>query len=158
MTLGHSESRVCKKHVRLLQRRKSLLEEVRSQNKSAHLITVGYVGAGYTSIVLGNDRVPLKLQRIVLLRLCEGVTKRKLKKILNLPFRQQKISQVGFVRFAVKRLEAPGLNCFLLLKPAFKKASTKMIGFGLKECPHHLMVPRQGNAIAETLASLIAST
>ena len=33
-----------------------------------------------------------------------------------------------------------------------------MIGFGLKECPHHLMVPRQDNAIAETLASVIAST
>ena len=64
---------MCKKHVRLLQRRKSLLKEVRSQNKSAHLITVGYVGDGYTSIVLGNDPVPLKLQRIFLLRLCEGV-------------------------------------------------------------------------------------
>ena len=106
---------MCKKHVRLLQRRKSLLKEVRSQNKSAHLITVGYVGDGYTSIVLCNDPVPLKLQRIFLLRLegeGEGVTKRKLKKILVLPFRQQKISQVGFVRFTVKRLEAPGLNCF----------------------------------------------
>ena len=112
------------------------------------------MGDDYTSIVLGNDPVPLKLQRIFLLRLREGVTKRKLKKILVLPFRQQKISQVGFVRLTVKRLEAPGLNCFLLLKPAFKKASTTMIGFGLKECPHHLMVPRQ----SETLASLIAST
>ena len=152
---------MCKKHVRLLQRRKSLLKEVRSQNKSGHLITVGYVGDGYTSIVLCNDPVPLKLQRIFLLRLegeGEGVTKRKLKKILVLPFRQQKISQVGFVRFTVKRLEAPGLNCFLLLRSAFKKASTTMIGFGLKECPHHLMVSRQGNTIAETLASLIAST
>ena len=149
---------MCKKHVRLLQRRKSLLKEVRSQNKSALLITVGYVGDGYTSIVLGNDLVPLKLQRIFLLRLCEGVTKRKLKKILVLPFRQQKISQVGFVRFTVKRLEAPGLNCFLLLRSAFKKATTTMIGFGIKECPCHLMVPRQGNTIAETLASLIAST
>ena len=44
-----------------------------------------------------------------------------------LPFRKQKISQVGFVRLAVIRLEALGLN-FILLKPAFK-ASTTMIGF-----------------------------
>ena len=29
------------------------------------------MGDGYTSIVLGNDPVPLKLQRIFLLRLCE---------------------------------------------------------------------------------------
>ena len=30
-----------------------------------------------------------------------------------------------------------------------------MVAFGLKECPHHLMVPRQGNAMAEMPASLI---
>ena len=47
---------------------------------------------------------------------------------------------------------------FFLLKPAFKKASTTMIAFGLKECPHHLMVPRQGNAMAEMSAVLVAST
>ena len=29
------------------------------------------MGDGYTSIVVGNDPVPLKLQRIFLLRLCE---------------------------------------------------------------------------------------
>ena len=46
-----------------------------------------------------------------------------------LPFRKQKISQVGFVRIAVIRLEAPELD-FPLLKPAFKKASTTMIDFG----------------------------
>ena len=51
--------------VRRLQRRKSRLKEVRSQNKFAHRIIVGYVGAGYTSIVLGNHPVPVKLQRIV---------------------------------------------------------------------------------------------
>ena len=44
-------------------------------------------------------------------------------------FRKQKISQVGFVRIVVIRLEAPALD-FLLLKPAFKKASTTMIAFG----------------------------
>ena len=44
-----------------------------------------------------------------------------------LPFRKQKISQVGFIRLAVIRLEAPGLN-YILLKPAFK-ANTTMIGF-----------------------------
>ena len=46
--------------------------------------------------------------------------------------RKQKISQVGFVRIAVIRvirLEAPALD-FLLLTPAFKKASTTMIAFG----------------------------
>ena len=114
--------------VRRLQRRKSRLKEVRSQNKFAQRIIVGYVGAGYTSIVLGNHPVPVKLQRIFLLRLREGVTKQKLKKI----------SQVGFVRLVVIRLEAPGLNV-LLLKTAFNKVSTAMIPFGLKECPHYLM-------------------
>ena len=64
---------------------------------------------------------------------------RKFKKILVLPFCKRKISHVGFVSLAVIRLEAPGLN-FLLLKPTFKKASMTMIAFGLKECPHHLMV------------------
>ena len=114
--------------IRRLQRQKSRLKEVRSQNKFAHCIIVGYVGAGYTSIVLGNHPVPVKLQRIFLLRLREGVTKQKLKKI----------SQVGFVRFVVIRLEAPGLNV-LLLTTAFNKVSTAMIAFGLKECPHYLM-------------------
>ena len=105
--------------IRRLQRRKRRLKEVRSQNKFAHRIIVGYVGAGYTSIVLGNHPVPVKLQRIFLLRLREGVTKQKLKKI----------SQVGFVRFVVIRLEAPGLNV-LLLTTAFNKVSTAMIAFG----------------------------
>ena len=114
--------------IRRLQRQKSRLKEVRSQNKFAHRIIVGYVGAGYTSIVLGNHPVPVKLQRIFLLRLREGVTKQKLKKI----------SQVGFVRLVVIRLEAPGLNV-LLLKTAFNKVSTAMMAFGLKECPHYLM-------------------
>ena len=114
--------------IRRLQRQKSRLKQVRSQNKFAHRIIVGYVGAGYTSIVLGNHPVPVKLQRIFLLRLREGVTKQKLKKI----------SQVGFVRFVVIRLEAPGLNV-LLLTTAFNKVSTAMIAFGLKECPHYLM-------------------
>ena len=44
-------------------------------------------------------------------------------------FRKQRISQVGFVRLAVIRLEAPELD-FLLLKPGFKKARTTMIAFG----------------------------
>ena len=114
--------------IRRLQRQKCRLKQVRSQNKFAHRIIVGYVGAGYTSIVLGNHPVPVKLQRIFLLRLREGVTKQKLKKI----------SQVGFVRFVVIRLEAPGLNV-LLLTTAFNKVSTAMIAFGLKECPHYLM-------------------
>ena len=65
--------------------------------------------------------------------------RRKFKKILVLPFRKRKISRVRFVHLAVIRLEVPGLN-FLLLKPTFKKASTTVIAFRLKECPHHLMV------------------
>ena len=32
-----------------------------------------------------------------------------------------------------------------------------MIAFGLKECPHHLMVPRQGNAMASFIASTPSS-
>ena len=84
-------------------------------------------------------------ERILLLRRREGVTKQKLKKILTLTFRKQKISQVGFVRLVVIRLEAPGLNA-VSLKPAFNKASRAMIAFGLKECPHHPMtIARQGN-------------
>ena len=97
--------------VRRLERRKSRLKEVQNQNKFAHRIIVGYVCAGYTSIVImGNHPVPVKLQRIFLLRLCGGATKQKLKNILILPIRQQKISQLGFVRLVVIRLEAPGLN------------------------------------------------
>ena len=46
-----------------------------------------------------------------------------------LPFHKQKISQVGFVCLAVVRLEARELD-FLVLKPAFKKASTTMIALG----------------------------
>ena len=45
-----------------------------------------------------------------------------------------------------------------LLKPAFKKTSPTIIAFVLKECLHHLMVPRQANAMAEMPASPIAST
>ena len=41
-------------------RQKSRLKEVRSRNKSAHQIIVGYVGAVYTSILLGNHPVPPK--------------------------------------------------------------------------------------------------
>ena len=110
------------------------------------------MGALYTAIVLGNHPVPVKLQRIFFESVRQGVTKRK---ILVLPFRKQKISQVGFVCLAVLRLEAPELD--FLLKPAFKKASTTMIAFSLKkkiECPHHLLVLRQGNAMAEIPASL----
>ena len=62
--------------VRLLQHGKSWLKEVRSQNKSAHRIIVGYVGAPHMSIVLSNLPVPVKLQRIFLLSLCEGSLKR----------------------------------------------------------------------------------
>ena len=122
--------------LRRLQRRKSRLKEVRSQNKFVHRIFVGYLGAGYTSIALGNHPVPVKVQRILLLRLREGVTKRKLKNILTLPIRKQKISQVGFVRLVVIRLEAPGLNV-LLLKPAFNKASSDSFRFKrMSALPH----------------------
>ena len=86
------------------------------------------MGALYTAIVLGNHPVPVKLQRIFFESVRQGVTKRK---ILVLPFRKQKVSQVGFVRLAVLRLEAPELD--FLLKPAFKKASTTMIAFSLKK-------------------------
>ena len=72
----------------------------------------------YTAIVLGNHPVPVKLQRIFFEIVRQGVAKRK---ILVLPFRKQKISQVGFVHLASIRLEAPELD-FFLLKPAFKKA------------------------------------
>ena len=60
---------------RLLQRRKSRLKDVRSQNKSAHRIIVGFVGARYMSIVLGNHPIPvLKLQRIQIEGVRDGVT------------------------------------------------------------------------------------
>ena len=141
--------------IRRLQRRKRRLKEVRSQNKFAHRIIVGYVGAGYTSIVLGNHPVPVNLQRIFLLRLREGVTKQKLKKILILRFRKQKISQVVFVRLAVLRLEAHELDFFI--KASFQESEHYDDSFQFKkkiECPHHLLVLRQGNAMAEMSASL----
>ena len=43
---------------------KSRLKEVRSRNKSAHRIIVGYLGAVYTSIVLGNHPVPPPASRV----------------------------------------------------------------------------------------------
>ena len=95
--------------LRLLQRRKSRLEEVRSRKKSAHRIIVGYLGAVYTSIVLGNHPVSVKLQKIFLLRVFVKVLR-------NRRVRKHKISKLGFVRLAVMRLEALGLD-FPLLKP-----------------------------------------
>ena len=99
---------------------------VRSRNKSTREIIIGFVGALYTAIVLGNHPVRVELQRIFFESVRQGVTKRK---ILVLPFRKQNISQIGFVRLAVIRLEAPELD-LLLLKPAFKTARTTMIAFG----------------------------
>ena len=49
-------------------------------------------------------------------------------KDLDFTVSQAEDQSVGFVLLAVIRLEAPGLN-FILLKPAFKKASTTMIAF-----------------------------
>ena len=43
---------------------KKLAKRVLRPKKSAHLIIVGYVGALYTAVVLGNHPVPVKLQRI----------------------------------------------------------------------------------------------
>ena len=54
---------------------KSRLKDFRSQNKSAHRIIVGFVGARYMSIVLGNHPIPvLKLQRIQIEGVRDGVT------------------------------------------------------------------------------------
>ena len=66
------------------------------------------------------------------------------------------ISQIGIVRLEVIRLEAPELD-FLLLKPV-QESEYDYDSYKKTECPHHLMVPRQGNAMAEIPASLIAST
>ena len=91
------------------------------------------MGALYSSIVLGTPSIPIKLQLMNLFfeSVRQGVTKgkRTILEILVLQFRKQRISQVGFVRLAVTRLEAPELD-FLLLKPGFKKARTTMIAFG----------------------------
>ena len=57
------------------------LKEVRSRNKSAHPIIVGYVGALYTSIVLGNHPVPVKQTENLFFfesHVRQDVTKRKL--------------------------------------------------------------------------------
>ena len=56
------------RHRAQLLRRKSLLKEVRSRNKSVHRIIVGLVVSLYISIVLGIHPVPLKLQRIFFFR------------------------------------------------------------------------------------------
>ena len=77
--------------LRLLQRRKSRLE-VRIRNKSVYPIIVGYLGAVYSSIVLGNHPVPVKLwklRRIFLLRVFVKCCKTKVRK-------QKIYSQVGF--------------------------------------------------------------
>ena len=66
------------------------------------------------------------------------------------------ISQIGIVRLEVIRLEAPELD-FLLLKPV-QESEYDYDSYKKTECLHHLMVPRQGNAMAEIPASLIAST
>ena len=110
------------------------------------------MGALYTAIVLGNHPVRIKLQRIFFESVRQGVTKRK---ILVLPFRKQKISQVGFVRLAVLRLEAPELDFFI--KASFQESEHDDDSFQFKkktECPHHLLVLQQGNAMAEMPASL----
>ena len=63
---------------------KSQLKEVRSRNKSAHRIIVGYLGAVYTSIVLGSHPVPVKLRGATencfffIESVRQNVTKRKL--------------------------------------------------------------------------------
>ena len=61
---------------------KNQLKEVRSQNKnkSVHQFIAGYVGACYTSIVLGDHPVPVKLQSYLsfIESVREGITKRKL--------------------------------------------------------------------------------
>ena len=106
----------------------------------------------YTAIVLGNHPVRVKLQRIFFESVRQGVTKRK---ILVLPFRKQKISQVVFVRLAVLRLEAHELDFFI--KASFQESEHYDDSFQFKkkmECPHHLLVLRQGNAMAEMSASL----
>ena len=60
--------------LRLLLRRKNRQKDVRSWNKSAHRIIVGYLGALYTATVLGNHPVPLKLQRIFFWESRQGVS------------------------------------------------------------------------------------
>ena len=78
--------------------------------------------------------------------------------ILVLPFRRQKDQSNLVSSPCNNKVRSKWAGFFFLLKPAFKKASTTMIAFGLKECSHHLMVPRQGNAMAEMSAVLVAST
>ena len=86
------------------------------------------MGALYTAIVLGNHPVRIKLQRIFFESVRQGVTKRK---ILVLPFRKQKISQVGFVRRAVLRLEAPELDFFI--KASFQESEHDDDSFQFKK-------------------------
>ena len=94
------------------------------------------MGALYAAIVLGNHPVSLKQQKFFFESVCQGVTKRKLVDDLR-------DSTVGFTVSKTEdqpsrvcspcnqiRLEAPELD-FLLLKPAFKKASTTMIAFSV---------------------------
>ena len=71
-----------------------------------------------------------------------------------MPFRKQNISHVAFVRLAVIRLEAPELD-LLFIKASFQvnENDDDSFRFLKTECSHHLMVPRQGNAITEMPAS-----
>ena len=93
------------------------------------------MGALYTAIVLGNHPVRIKLQRIFFESVRQGVTKRK---ILVLPFRKQKISQVGFVRLAVLRLEAPELDFFI--KASFQESKHDDDSFQFKKKKQNVLI------------------
>ena len=77
---------------------------------------------------------------------------------LILPFRKQKISQVGFARLAVMRLEAPGVNFILLCKTSFQESEHDDDSFRKNFHITSWFSGRQGNSTAEMSASLIAST
>ena len=81
-----------------------------------------------------------------------------MKEILILLFRKHKISQVGFVRLAVMRLEAPGLNFILLCKTSFQESEHDDDSFRKNVHITSWFRSRQGNSTAEMSAFLIAST
>ena len=136
--------------VRLLQRRKSRLKEVRSQNKSAHRIIVGCVGAPCTLIVLSNVPVPvpIKLQRIFLLRLCEGSLKR------SSQTEDQSHRVCSPCSNKVRSTQAE----FSIIKTNFQESKHDDDSFQFKRMSASPYGSVQGNAMAETPASLIAFT
>ena len=67
-----------------------------------------------TSIVLGNHPVSVKLQRIFLLRLREGVTKKKVEKDLNLTVSQTEDQSSRICSLCSNKVRSTWAECSII--------------------------------------------